>query len=104
MDIARSLNMQQDVFDDNLGTLTGANLDNTDLKILNMLARNGRLSFRSIGVAICLTTKSVKARVDKMLSSTIIDRFLTIINPSIFGYSGTYVIALRKRKLSKRAV
>jgi DNA-binding Lrp family transcriptional regulator len=93
--------MQQDVFDDNLRTLIGANLDNTDLKILNILARNGRLSYRSIGAAIGLTTKSVKARIDKMLSSRIIDRFLTIINPSIFGYSGTYVIALRKRKLSK---
>jgi len=66
-----------------------------------MLARNGRLSYRSIGITIGLTTKSVKTRVDKMLSSRIIDRFLTIINPSIFGYSGTYVIALRKRKLSK---
>jgi DNA-binding Lrp family transcriptional regulator len=79
----------------------GANLDNTDLRILNMLARNGRLSYRSIGVAIGLTTKSVKARVDRMLSSRIIDRFLTIINPSIFGFSGTYVIALKKRKLNK---
>ena len=76
-------------------------MDNTDLRILNMLAKNGRLSYRSIGVAIGLTTKSVKARVDKMLSSRIIDRFLTIINPSIFGFSGTYVIALKKRKLNK---
>ncbi|MGI0001605.1 MAG: winged helix-turn-helix transcriptional regulator, partial [Nitrososphaeraceae archaeon] len=65
-----------------------------------MLAKNGRLSYRSIGVAIGLTTKSVKARVDKMLSSRIIERFLTIINPSIFGFSGTYVIALKKRKLN----
>jgi DNA-binding Lrp family transcriptional regulator len=76
-------------------------LDNTDLRILNMLARNGRLSYRSIGVAIGLTTKSVKARVDKMLFSRIIDKFLTIVNPSIFGFSGTYVIALKKRKLNK---
>ena len=66
-----------------------------------MLAKNGRLSYRSIGIAIGLTTKSVKARVDKMLSSRIIDKFLTIINPSIFGYSRTYVIALKKRKLNK---
>jgi DNA-binding Lrp family transcriptional regulator len=66
-----------------------------------MLARNGRLSYRSIGIAIGLTTKSVKARVDKMVSSRIIDRFLTIINPSIFGFSGTYVVALKKRKLNK---
>jgi DNA-binding Lrp family transcriptional regulator len=89
------------LFDNNLGTLIGANLDNTDLRILNTLAKNGRLSYRSIGIAIGLTTKSVKARVDKMLSSRIIDRFLTIINPSIFGFSGTYVIALKKRKLNK---
>jgi DNA-binding Lrp family transcriptional regulator len=79
----------------------GANLDNTDLRILNMLAKNGRLSYRSIGVTIGLTTKSVKARVDKMLSSKIIDRFLTMINPSIFGYSRTYVIALKKKRLNK---
>jgi DNA-binding Lrp family transcriptional regulator len=81
--------------------LIGDNLDNTDLRILNILAENGRLSYRSIGIAIGLTTKSVKARVDKMLSSRIIDRFLTIVNPSIFGFSGTYVIALKKRKLNK---
>lgn len=66
-----------------------------------MLARNGRFSFRSISVAIGLTTKSVKSRVDKMLSYGVIDRFITVINPSIFGYSGTYVIALRKSKLNK---
>lgn len=81
--------------------MIGANLDNTDLRILNMLAKNGRLSYRSIGIVIGLTNKSVKARVDKMLSSRIIDKFLTIINPSIFGYSRTYVIALKKRKLNK---
>jgi DNA-binding Lrp family transcriptional regulator len=63
--------------------LTRANLDSIDLKILNMLARNGRLSYRSIGVAIGLTTKSVKTRVDKMLSSGVIDRFLAVVNPAI---------------------
>jgi DNA-binding Lrp family transcriptional regulator len=99
--IVRSFNINHVLFDYNLGTLIGANLDHTDLRILNMLARNGRLSYRSIGIAIGLTTKSVKARVDKMVSSRIIDRFLTIINPSIFGFSGTYVVALKKRKLNK---
>ena len=58
-------------------------MDSIDLKILNTLARNGRLSYRSIGVAIGLTTKSVKSRVDKMFSSGVIDRFLAIVNPSI---------------------
>jgi DNA-binding Lrp family transcriptional regulator len=99
--VVRSFNINHVLFDYNLGTLIGANLDHTDLRILNMLARNGRLSYWSIGIAIGLTTKSVKARVDKMVSSRIIDRFLTIINPSIFGFSGTYVVALKKRKLNK---
>jgi DNA-binding Lrp family transcriptional regulator len=81
--------------------LIGASLDNTDLKILNILARNGRLSYRSIGTTIGLTTKSVKSRVDKMIFSGVIDRFLTVVNPSIFGYSKTYTIALRKAKINK---
>ena len=42
-------------------------LDGADLKILNLLASNGRLSYRSIGLAVGLTTKSVKSRVDRML-------------------------------------
>jgi DNA-binding Lrp family transcriptional regulator len=77
------------------------NLDSIDLKILNLLARNGRQSYRSIGHAVGLTTKSVKSRVDKMLSSSVIDRFITVINPSVFGYTRIYSIALKKSKLSK---
>jgi DNA-binding Lrp family transcriptional regulator len=84
--------------------LVKANPDSIDLKILNMLARNGRLSYRGIGVAIGLTTKSVKLRVDKMLSSGVIDRFLTVVNPSIVGYKETYTIALSKTKLSQELI
>jgi DNA-binding Lrp family transcriptional regulator len=80
------------------------NLDTIDLKILNTLARDGRLSYRSIGVAMGLTTKSVKSRVDKMLSSGVIDGFITAVNPSIFGYDRTYFVALKKSKLSKELV
>lgn len=76
-------------------------LDGIDLKILNMLAGDGRLSYRSIGTAIGLTTKSVKSRVDKMLSSGVIDRFIAVINPAVFGYSRTYAVALRKSMLSR---
>ena len=61
-----------------------------------MLARNGRLSYRSIGVTIGLTTKSVKSMVDKMLSSGVIDRFLAVVNPSIIGYKGTYLLLLER--------
>lgn len=51
-----------------------------------MLARNGRLSYRNIANTIGMTTKSVKSRVDKMISEKVIERFITQINPSILGY------------------
>lgn len=74
------------------------------MKILNILARNGRSSYRSIGVAIGLTTKSVKLRVDNMLSSGVIDRFLAVVNPSIIGYKKTYFIALWKNKIGHEII
>jgi DNA-binding Lrp family transcriptional regulator len=84
--------------------LVKANLDSIDLKILNRLARNGRLSYRSIGIAIGLTTKSVKSRVDNMLASGVIHRFLAVVNPSIIGYNGTISVALRRTKLNQELI
>ena len=75
-------------------------LDDIDLKILNSLGRNGRLSYRNIASAIGLTTKSVKARVDKMISGNVIERFIALVNPSILGYNTVCTFAIRKNKLS----
>ena len=36
-----------------------------------------------------------------MLSTGVIDKFLTVVNPSIFSYNVTYTIALKKNKLNK---
>jgi DNA-binding Lrp family transcriptional regulator len=76
-------------------------LDDIDLKILNLLAKNGRLSYRNIGLTIGLTTKSVKSRVDRMLEAKVIDRFLARVNPSIIGYKRIYAFALRRNKLNQ---
>jgi len=76
-------------------------LDGTDLKILNLLARNGRLSYRSIGITIGLTTKSVKSRVDRMLAAKVIEKFLAKVNLSVIGYKKTWAIALRKSELNQ---
>lgn len=81
--------------------LQKVNLDSTDLKILNLLARNGRLSYRSIGLTIGMTTKSVKSRVDRMLAAKVIERFLAKVNPSVVGYKTTYALALRKNNLNQ---
>ena len=76
-------------------------LDGTDLKILNLLARNGRLSYRSTGRTVGLTTKSVKSRVDRMLAAKVIEKFLAKVNLSVIGYKKTWAIALRKNELNQ---
>jgi DNA-binding Lrp family transcriptional regulator len=42
-------------------------LDETDLKIISILSKDCRASFMSIGAAVGMTSKSVKARVDAMI-------------------------------------
>jgi DNA-binding Lrp family transcriptional regulator len=76
-------------------------LDDVDLAILNLLARNGRLSYAKIANTIGLTTKSVKIRVDKMVKEKVINRFIVFVDPSILGYKITCTFAIRKHKLNQ---
>jgi DNA-binding Lrp family transcriptional regulator len=89
------------LFENSQQSLQKYSLDGTDLKILTLLAANGRLSYRSMGLTIGLTTKSVKSRVDRMLVARVIDRFLTRVNPSVIGYNRICAFALRKNKLTQ---
>lgn len=66
-----------------------------------MLGKNSRLSYRNIAYTIGLTTKSVKTRVDKMISAKVIERFIVTVNPSIIGYKSTCSFALRKGMVNK---
>lgn len=45
------------------------------------------MSFRSMSGDIGLTSKSIKARVKKMISRNVISSFFLVVNPSVFGYS-----------------
>jgi DNA-binding Lrp family transcriptional regulator len=89
------------LFENGQQRLQKYSLDGIDLKILNLLAANGRLSYRSIGLDVGLTTKSVKSRVDRMLAARVIERFLTRLNPSVIGYNLICAFALRKNKLTQ---
>ncbi len=91
-------------FDNSQQRLQKVSLHSTDLKILNLLAKNCRLSYRSIGHTVRLTTKSVKSRVDRMLAAKVIERFLARVNPSVIGYKRTYSFALRKSKLNQEII
>jgi DNA-binding Lrp family transcriptional regulator len=67
-------------------------LDKNDLTILPALARDCRISYSSIGSQIGLTSKSVKARVKKMVRSRVIEKFVVRVNPAAFGYRTAIVL------------
>ncbi|MGN6823008.1 MAG: winged helix-turn-helix transcriptional regulator [Candidatus Nitrosocosmicus sp.] len=67
-------------------------LDKVDLKIIYLFSNNSRMSFRSMSSDIGLTSKSIKARVEKMISQKVIRSFFLIVNPSVFGYNKICVL------------
>ncbi len=79
-------------------------MDVIDLKILNLLGINSRLSYRNIARSVGLTTKSAKDRVDKMISAEVISRFIVLVDPSILGYNKIVSFALRKNLVDKETI
>ena len=61
-------------------------LDEKDLKIISILSKDCRESFMSIASAIGMTSKSVKARVDRMIITGVIEKFVLKVNPVALGY------------------
>lgn len=71
-------------------------VDETDLKIISMLSKDCRESFMSIGSAVGMTSKSVKARVDTMLSTGVIEEFVVKVNPVALGYGMSCMLIVRE--------
>jgi DNA-binding Lrp family transcriptional regulator len=63
-----------------------AMLDKLDLKIISLLSRDCRISYRNMASIVNLTPNAVKARVNKMISKGIIKNFIMRANPALFGY------------------
>jgi DNA-binding Lrp family transcriptional regulator len=76
-------------------------LDKNDLTILPTLARDCRTSYSSIGSQIGLTSKSVKARVKKMVLSRVIEKFVVRVNPAAFGYRTAIVLIRTSNGITK---
>ncbi len=76
-------------------------LDKNDLTILPTLARDCRTSYGSIGSQIGLTSKSVKARVKKMVRSGVIEKFVVRVNPAAFGYRTAIVLIRTSNGITK---
>jgi DNA-binding Lrp family transcriptional regulator len=71
-------------------------VDETDLKIISTLSKDCRESYMSIGTAVGMSSKSVKARVDTMLSNGVIEEFVVRVNPVALGYGISCVLIVRE--------
>jgi DNA-binding Lrp family transcriptional regulator len=76
-------------------------LDKNDLTILPTLARDCRTSYSIIGSQIGLSSKSVKARVKKMVYSEVIEKFVVRVNPAAFGYRTALVLVKASHGITK---
>jgi DNA-binding Lrp family transcriptional regulator len=73
-------------------------LDETDRRIIGILAGDSRLSYKRIGSALNLTRNSIKSRVNRMVSLGVIQEYIADINLSVLGYNVYYVITKQREK------
>lgn len=72
--------------------------DETDRKIIGLLAGDSRLSYERIASALNLTRNSIKTRVKRMISIGVIQEYIADINLSVLGYNVYYIITKQKEK------
>ena len=73
-------------------------MDMTDIQILRILADNCRLSFRSIGEKLGITTNTVKRRVNNLVNNNVISKFMANVSPVYLGYSVVILLTIRLNK------
>ena len=79
-------------------------VDELDMKMLNFLSRNSRVSYSSLGNEIGLTAKSVKARIKKMQSSGVMESFIVKVNPLVLSYSKLCLLTVRNNKADEKHI
>ncbi|HEX9319219.1 MAG TPA: AsnC family transcriptional regulator [Nitrososphaeraceae archaeon] len=70
-------------------------MDNIDLQIIRLLARDSRTPYRSIAGDVGITQGAAKERINKMLLNGVIQKFVVLINPIIFGYEKLCVLIVK---------
>ncbi|QRG69009.1 Lrp/AsnC family transcriptional regulator [Brevibacillus choshinensis] len=70
-------------------------MDQIDLKILEALQQNARISFSELGRSINMTQPAVSERVRKLEEKGIIDSYRTIVSPEKLGKSITAFILVQ---------
>ena len=88
----------------------GDTIDKLDIKIINVLNRNARKSFREISRKLNVSLTTVANRVKKLENEGIIEGYIPLINLDKLGYNLLVIIGIRishgklmevERKISK---
>jgi len=74
---------------------TGISVDKIDLHIMSLLYTNCRTPYRTIASTVGISSNAVKTRVNKMVSKRIIQSFIVMVNPAIFGYEKQCFLTVR---------
>jgi len=72
-------------------------VDELDLSILRLLRENARLSYRSIGKTLNMSTGTISQRIRKLVNTGVIKKFTTIIDSASVGKNCTLLVMLRSR-------
>ena len=57
--------------------------DGVDLKILELLQQNARMSLKEISARVYLTSPAVSARIDKLEQAGVIEGYHACVNPAV---------------------
>jgi DNA-binding Lrp family transcriptional regulator len=69
-------------------------LDETDRRIIGLLNKDARLSFRHISRELKISLTKVRSRVKKLEREGVIKGYIPVINPEVLGYDMLVIIGL----------
>ncbi len=69
-------------------------IDDVDKKILNVLQRNDKISYRELSEKLKLAASTIHNRVTKMIEEEIIKQFGATVDPTKIGYNTIAIIGL----------
>jgi DNA-binding Lrp family transcriptional regulator len=82
-------------------TVAGISVDKIDLHIMSSLYANCRTPYRTIASTLGISANAVKTRVNKMVPKGIIQKFVVMVNPAIFGYEKHCFLIVRNIRKKK---
>ena len=77
--------------------MSGYRVDFTDTRILKLLAKDCRVSYRQIALNLDITTNTVKRRINNLVSRRIIADFLIRVNLGAFGYKNIHNLTIKHK-------